>query len=124
MREILFRGKRADNGGWVEGNLAYSDNIEPAIYFEFGKGTVKAFDFVYVKPETVGQYTGLTDKNGQKVFEGDVFNLGDMNILYLVVWHDAGFKGKQIRSTSYVGLDYWKDRIEVIGNIHDQKEGA
>lgn len=64
------------------------------------------------------QWTGLKDKNGVEIFEGDVYHQGDPNIKYVVVWHDTGLKGKQLGSSSYAGISYWQDRIEIIGNIH------
>lgn len=66
------------------------------------------------------QYTGLEDKNGKKIFEGDVFKMADPKQLYDVVWVDTGFMGKQRGCYgSYVGLSHWLSRIEVIATIHD-----
>ncbi|GGN64463.1 YopX family protein [Oceanobacillus indicireducens] len=65
------------------------------------------------------QYTGLKDKNGKGIYEGDEFHLGDPRITYTVVWHDTGFMGKQNGASSFVGLSHWKNRIEIIGNIYE-----
>lgn len=69
----------------------------------------------------IQQYTGLKDKNGKEVYEGDIFHLGDPNITYAVVYFDTAFRGKQKVSSSYVGLEEWKDCIEVIGNIYESE---
>jgi len=113
---------------WIEGNPIVT-NDGTFIYFGNGHAywnnaeqCMQVENLLKVEPETVGQFTGLLDMNGKKIFEGDIFSLGDPNILYIVQWHDTGFSGKQIRSTSYVGLSYWRDRIEIVGNIHDNPE--
>ncbi|MNJ55453.1 YopX protein [compost metagenome] len=77
---------------------------------------------IEVDPETVGQYTGLKDKNGKEIYEGDVYHQGDPRITYTVVWQDSGLMGKQNGSCSYAGLSHWRDRIEVIGNRWDNPE--
>ena len=89
----------------------YKDNN---IEFEHGLEFLQ-----YVELE---QFTGLKDKKGVGIYEGDIFHLGDKTILYVVEWIDSGFKGRQINNKSTVGLEYWQDRIEIIGNIHDNPQ--
>lgn len=128
MREIKFRGKRVDNGEWVYGYFAIdkdtkSNCIIERIYWDCEGCSDQAL-YYEVDPNTIGQYTGLKDKNSKEIYEGDIYHQGDRNILYVVEYtHDCSFMGRQIRTKgSRVGLAYWQDRIEVIGNIYDNPE--
>lgn len=128
MREILFKGKRVDNGEWIEGQLlhfkasvgAYKfalivescewDNSNE--WFNLGKRAK-------VIPETVGQWTGLTDKNGKKIFEGDIVDSGDA---ICTVIYDNEITGFWPESSRGYELFYDFRECEVIGNIHDNPE--
>ena len=117
----LYRGKRLDNGQFIEGSLIGEDVIVGKI-IDFEEDYFTTEFWYKVDPETVGQFTGMTDKNGKKIFEGDIYNMGEPSIKYVVVWKVAMFIGSQIGNKSYAGLGYWVSDIEVIGNIYDNKE--
>ena len=130
MREILFRGKRTVNGEWIEG--AYS----PFNWNFFGEREEKPQIIIIsddknidglwcgVIPETVGQYTGLTDKNGVRIFEGDIVT-GYFNhekiAGYIFYGGNAQFfiQRDGIYGIRLDNSDCW---LEVIGNIHDNPE--
>lgn len=139
MREILFRGKRVDNGEWMEGDLIQSRDktyIHPkANSFRVSEtGLSKLIVLREVYPETVGEYTGLTDKNGKKIFEGDILQdkFGQIKIVdYSDEWgafrtcfvralNDEGKIVATVGGASFVGT-IWR-KYEVIGNIHDNPE--
>ena len=122
-REIKFRGKRLDNGEWVYGNLQQQAVNNEEWYITSITSPFNEFlnESHIINPKTVGQYTGLKDKNSKEIYEGDIFHLGDPNITYTIVYFDTAFRGKQNGASSYVGLDGWKDCIEVIGNIHESE---
>ena len=124
-RDIVFRGARICDGHFVNGSLVEvngecdSNESVPHIVISYGPDT---FDWFEVDPETVGQYTGIDDREGEKIFEGDIYSMGDDSIKYVVVWRNCMFIGKQIGNNSYAGLDYWKSEIKKVGNIYDNKE--
>ena len=129
MREILFRGKRKDNGEWVKGMLLATDVIIPCgqdFFIEANSIIDAVFTGYEVIPETVGQYTGLTDKNGKKIFEGDIvkrFWLG-MKIIYKITYESkhACFIGKAINTSGFTTFDNDGKKYEIIGNIYDNPE--
>ena len=155
MREILFRGKRMDNGKWAEGYLyehepalvgivSENDVQEPSKWFIARTGFAdwnmpRPIGFVEVDPSTVGQYTGLKDKNGNLIFEGDI-----VHYLYepgkgywnsdqhsVIEWNSTGFYMRGIMGTNkYACSTGWLVStphgngkcFEVIGNVHDNPE--
>ena len=151
MRDILFRGKRPNNGDWVVGNLFVPDKDNAPTEICVGTNVIR---ITYeVIPETVGQYTGLYDKNGTKIFEGDIvefeshgyypkvdrgvviFKKGCFGIEFMSELAKELGWDKQFHRIGSV--DRWQDMgasgeitytYEVIGNIHDNpellKEGA
>lgn len=123
-REILFRGKRIDNGELVEGDLLNKCSGSPKISIkgEYNRGLF-VVDSYEVIPETVGQWTGLTDKNGKKIFEGDILKSNYVNFIVKPTingWglfrYDNGRIGR-LSSMQYI------HKYEVIGTIFD-KEGV
>ena len=118
-REILFRGKQVSNGEFIEGSLTVDCHGNCCIYHPLNVPIGGGFQYFDIDPETVGQYTGIDDREGEKIFEGDIYNMGDDNIRYVVVWRNCMFMGKQIGSNSYAGLDYFESDIKKVGNIYD-----
>lgn len=121
MREILFRGKRISNSKWVEGFM-YSQHFPLEFRDDF---YIRCYDTDYlVIPETVGQYTGLTDKNGVRIFEGDIIQSLESSVTGLVQWfpeHSAFMVW--CKPANEVGFLYeCVNIIKVIGNIHDNPE--
>lgn len=121
-REILFRGKRINNGEWVEGQYAYLLNFrtedgEPIKHMildgtPFGQT---------VDPSTVGQYTGLTDKNGKKIFEGDLITTDWWHGHNAkVIFADGAFRVYSSPLFSWVSKEIYAGTI--VGNVWDNPE--
>lgn len=141
MREIEFRGKRIEDDKWIYGYYwyveeHYANPIENKIHFIKSKNN--GIDYG-IDIETLGQYTGLKDKNGTKIFEGDVFEEERDEIRGVVVFENGAFKIKWYGIKTVLkeyGYDdggwgeietesfdmYYVDKMEVIGNIHDNPE--
>ncbi len=164
MRTIKFRGKRSDNEEWAHGSLTSDrdrcyisesifimekeieneEEVEENGEFPIFMDGLKLGMFYPVKPETVGQFTGLTDKNRKEIYEGDVIEftvnpsfyinakLGDR---YIIEYYGAGFfmkpinwKMRKIDAQNYVGLlppyqtSNMSNHYEVIGNLHENPE--
>ena len=147
MREILFRGKRLGDGEWVEGYLTYRYRYDQQAGKEIlgsvmdvlqsttvGKVTGKVIGSYNVDTSTVGQYTGLKDKNGKRIFEGDVVE-GHCHSAWShdlqrceVAYGRDGFEARHHVNCGEDGWRYYTYRVlfskdvVVIGNIHDNPE--
>ena len=128
IREVIFRGKRTDNGEWIEGSLLGIDWCDKPSTYSIAPNTPVSV-FYSVIPETVGQYTGLTDKNGVKIFEGDILHcVSKLDSAKMVVIFECGeyrmvlaekFKD-YIGNCGFYAITCFEK--EVIGNIHDNPE--
>lgn len=132
-REILFRGKRLDNGEWIEGAFCPKNSKGDIPCIIVYNDTMAGFWFE-VDPATVGQYTGLKDKNGKRIFEGDIVaqnwydytepaedSFGEV----VFCEYDCSFSVMDVEKDGIVPLGrchayHWE--VEVIGNVHDNPD--
>ena len=138
MREILFRAKRKKDGKWVEGFyvksvwVEYGQELDILIPTKNGMYFNQISSWYGVDPETLGQYTGLNDKNGKKIFEGDIVRVvghepyvnGEYIVEYVEVNHCWELISTNLlrRNFSFSELNGFNVDGEVIGNIYDNME--
>jgi len=140
VRNTLFRGQKQDSNEWVEGSLIkdvfypvgdfhcipYILNVKGLDNFDCWEDLDDDYGIYRVKSETVGEYTGLTDKNGKKIFEGDIVKDFDKNRNYLVRFQAACWMLENNGNWEFLGdrvQNYMHNcPLEVIGNIYDNPE--
>ena len=142
MREILFRGKRADTGEWIYGDLRQDADLESAYiggwdYFT-ADYALQREPFEYpVSPETVSQFTGLTDRNGEKIFEGDIiayrkgclavsFDFASFGFLFEGYNGEEGYSHvipfNDYENGIYIDRKTYQIDYEIVGNVLDNSD--
>lgn len=131
MREILFRGKREDNASWIYGNYIYApSNGDCYVYNICAPDT--PYDWYEIGLKSLGQYIGRKDKNGAKIFEGDIVRT-EFGRLCIVVWFDSrlvcGWDLEPIKTSENLLHDaprsehvFDEEYLEIVGNIYDNPE--
>lgn len=132
MREILFRGKRTDNGEWVYGYYVCLNGKSHRIYTGYAETDCGSYypDFYEVVPKSICEYTGLTDKNGIRIFEGDICQTKGYKLIdetpFVIVWNDfySGWYWEDVKNANDTDMltKSVAELTEVIGNIHDNPE--
>ena len=122
MRDVRFRGKRVDNSKWIYGYYVFAHHYHYIIESEYVlvlKENLSAYSFEVI-PKTVGQYTGLKDKNGKEIYEGDIIHDGLR--VYTVEFYKGGFWLNQGQKGADWQIHNISAQSEIIGNIHENQE--
>lgn len=129
MREILFKAKRKDNGEWVEGGYFSEQYTEKKFIICWNIFRLGFNEFIEVDAETICRYTGLTDRNGKKIWENDILkaHLDESypeDITYIkILWNEGRFCTNEKYSTDIEMLVKWDaEHFQVCGNIFDNPE--
>ena len=127
MREIIFRGKRIDNGEWIEEHY-----LRKEVHFIFQTDKHNTWRCVEIVPETLCQFTGLCDKNVNRIWENDIVNYNGKyaSIKFGMYCSSSGYGNYNLgfyvdfpEETLYrKELGYWHEKVEVVGNIFDNPE--
>lgn len=131
MREILFRGKRVYNRKWITGYYSYYETCHD--HFIITDMSYDVPDIEQVYPESVGQYTGLTDKNGKKIFEGDIVRFdyvddegNDAHEDFLIFFEEGAFRAQYLGNIKCAPNTLYDeigtDECYVVGNKWDNPE--
>lgn len=122
MREIKFRGRSFDNGEWVYGDYhKRAGGVHCIIKMEPDENGKVVYAVHQAVPDTIGQFTGLHDKNGKEIYEGDIVRYdmgGECEVSYCVSGGYAGFD----LSPAFHNEEHHLTEVEVLGNIHDNPE--